>query len=93
MTETHKHPNYVGIWIALVILFVLSVLAGVLGATRLAITGIFALAVAKAFLVISYYMHLKFEARWMRVLMFSVLVLVAVLFVGLMPDILYVYGD
>lgn len=93
MAETQKHPNYVGIWIALVVLFVLSVGAGFLGETRIAITGIFALAIIKAFLVISYYMHLRFEARWMRILMLSVLVLVGILFVGLVPDILYVYGD
>lgn len=88
----HNDPPYVAIWLALVVLLVASLGAGALGAKRTAVTLIFVLAAVKAFLVISYYMHLKFEPRWPRVLMLSALVLMVVLFFGLMPDIRYVYG-
>jgi len=91
--DAHRtHPNYVAIWFALLALFGVSVGAAYLGATRTATVLIFAIAVAKALLVVSYYMHLKFEPRWIVWLMLGALTCAAVLFWGLMPDIAYVYG-
>lgn len=86
------HPNYVAIWVVLLLLFGASVGAAHLGATRTATLLIFGIAVAKALLVIAYYMHLRFEPRWIVVLMLGALACAVVLFFGLIPDIAYVYG-
>ncbi|UCE03325.1 MAG: cytochrome C oxidase subunit IV family protein [Candidatus Latescibacterota bacterium] len=86
------HPNYVGIWVILLALFGASVGAAYLGATRTATLLIFGIAITKALLVISYYMHLRFEPRWIVILMLGALACATVLFFGLIPDIVYVYG-
>ncbi|MFQ5600254.1 MAG: cytochrome C oxidase subunit IV family protein [Candidatus Krumholzibacteriia bacterium] len=87
-----RHPNYVGIWVALVVLFAGSVASAFLGARTLATALVFSIAVVKALLVISYYMHLRFEPRWLVVVMLCALTCVVVLFFGLIPDIVHVYG-
>ena len=92
MTTDGRHPPYVKIWVALVILLIGSLGAASVGAKRTAVSLIFGLAAIKAFLVISYYMHLRFEPRWLRVLLPCVVGLIVVLFVALIPDIVHVYG-
>jgi cytochrome c oxidase subunit 4 len=91
-SSASPHPNYVAIWVVLLALFGASTGAAYLGATRTATIVIFGIAVAKALLVISYYMHLRFEPRWIVVLMLSALACAIVLFFGLIPDIVFVYG-
>ena len=88
----HRQPNYVAIWVVLVAALFGSVGLSLLQYRRLAATLIFALAVVKAFLVIAYYMHLKFEPRFVAVVVISGFLALTVLFLGLAPDIVHVYG-
>jgi cytochrome c oxidase subunit 4 len=64
-TATHKHPNYVLIWVYLAVLTVVEV--GVAFISHLPKTTLIVLllffAIWKALLVALYFMHLKFE-RW-----------------------------
>lgn len=46
----------------------------------------------KAFLVIAYYMHLKFEPRFIAITIIAGVLCMAILFFGLVPDIVHVYG-
>jgi cytochrome c oxidase subunit IV len=64
-THSHKHPNYVLIWVYLAVLTAVEVGVAFISAmpkTTLLIVLLF-LAVWKALLVALYFMHLKFE-RW-----------------------------
>lgn len=88
----HRHPNYVAIWGVLVVLLGLSVGVGRLGHTVLATVLIFLVAAMKASLVAAYYMHLRFEPRWLTIVMACAVAYMVVLFAGLFPDIVRVYG-
>jgi cytochrome c oxidase subunit 4 len=90
--EAPSTSSYVKVWALLLALLVASIGAGFLGAKTLSATLVFGIAAAKAALVLAYFMHLRLEPRWIAVLMLAVLGLVAILLVGLMPDILHVYG-
>jgi cytochrome c oxidase subunit 4 len=65
MDATHKHPNYVLIWVYLAVLTAVEV--GIAFVSHLSKTTLLilllVLAVWKALLVALYFMHLKFE-RW-----------------------------
>ncbi len=92
MNEQHHIVSYrilVGIWLALLALTALTV-----GITRLELGGykvLAALTIAcvKAWLVISIFMHMKYEGRLLRWLLFLTLVTLAI-FIGLtFFDVLY----
>lgn len=85
--ETHG-PSNVIIWIYLVILAIVSVFASSLMPSPINTVVVFALAVAKAVLVLLYFMHLRVERIFIHSLFFIPLVLVIILYIGLMPDIL-----
>lgn len=51
------------------------------------ILGLMAMAVVKAGLVAWYFMHLKFEGRWVYLLIIPALILATVLVLALIPDI------
>ena len=85
---THRaHPNYVGIWVWLAALMLLSVLASHLPASAVLIIGIvLLLSLVKAMLVALYYMHLKFERRLLLMVIIPPLILAAILVIALLPD-------
>ncbi len=65
MTAERVHPNYVAIWVWLLVLMVAGVLATLLPLDKSAVVGlIFAIAGVKAVLVALNYMHLKSE-NWL----------------------------
>ncbi len=88
----HRHPRYLAIWVALVTLLAVSVVAGFSGNRMLAAAAVFLIAAVKAGLVISYYMGLRFEPRWITVIIGGAFLCIFVLFVGLFFDIVRVYG-
>ena len=51
--------------------------------------GLMVLAITKAFLVGWYFMHLKFEGRWVYLMLVPVCLLAAIVVVGLSPDMAY----
>lgn len=85
--ETHG-PSNVVIWIYLVVLAIVSVfISSVLPAPANTVA-IFALAIAKAALVLFYFMHLRVEKIFIHSLFFIPLLLVIIMFIGLIPDLL-----
>lgn len=88
---TNTHPNYLAIWVWLLVLMGVSVLASAVpGARGLAIAVIFGTAVAKALLVALNYMHLRFESRLILAIAIVPVVCAVVLAVALFPD--FVFG-
>lgn len=57
-----------------------------------AVAAIFAIAGAKAFLVVTYYMGLGAERTWVKWMLGSALLALIILFVGLIPDIVVFAG-
>ena len=90
MTTERVHPNYVTLWVWLVVLLVAGVLAPRLPMGKSAINNlIFAIAAVKAVLVALNYMHLRSESWLIYALaIIPVLLVVALTFV-LFPDIVF----
>ena len=87
MTTHAPRSNYVAIWVWLVLLMAAGVAASFLpGARGLAVTVIFATAVAKALLVALHYMHLKLEPLVIYAIVLVPVAFVVVLGLTLLPD-------
>lgn len=93
--SSHSHPSYFKIYIMLLILFVISVLGPELaewmdlqGATRLILILVtaFGIALVKAYYVLAYFMHLKFEKIYAPYLLLSMVALLFVFFFGTATD-------
>jgi caa(3)-type oxidase subunit IV len=87
------HPNYVKIYLVLVVLFLISVLGPTLEIKEVTIITAFGIAIVKATMVAAYFMHLNVEKRYIWYLLLTMLVLVAVLFAGVSPDVLKRGGE
>jgi caa(3)-type oxidase subunit IV len=88
-SEAHiHHPNYIRIWAVLLVLLVVSVLGPLTGIRPLILITAFGVAVVKAYLVARNFMHVNIERRWIPYLLLVCLILVAVLFVGVAPDVM-----
>lgn len=96
MSEDHKHPNYMLIWVVLLVLTVLEVAAaylpGILPEMKetiiyITIFLLLGMAFVKAGLVAWYFMHLKFEQKNFVLIVSFPLVLACVLVILLWPDV------
>ena len=85
--ETHG-PSNVIIWIYLVVLAMVSVFVSSIFPAPANTVAVFTLAIAKAVLVLLYFMHLRVEKIFIHSLFFIPLILVVIMFIGLMPDLL-----
>jgi cytochrome c oxidase subunit 4 len=88
-SEHDHHPNYVLIWGVLVSALLVSLFLGYMDLPVVATVLIFTIAIAKAWLVVAYYMHLKFEPYYVLVIMGTGLACLYFLFFGLVPDIVF----
>jgi caa(3)-type oxidase subunit IV len=86
---SYDTPNYVLIWGILVSALLVSLFLGYMDLPVIAAVLIFSIAIAKAWLVVAYYMHLKFEPFYILVIMATGLACLYFLFVGLVPDIVF----
>ena len=90
MTSEGAHPNYVAVWVWLVVLMIAGVLASYLPLGRSAVVVlIFLIAAAKATLVGLYYMHLRFESGVIYAMAIVPVVLVIGLTFLLFPDFVF----
>jgi cytochrome c oxidase subunit 4 len=87
--EVKKHPNYVALWGVLVAALAVSLLMAEMHLPVVAVVLIFSIAIVKAGLVAAYYMHLRYEPFFVVVIMAAGLMCLYVLFVGLVPDVVY----
>lgn len=85
--DYHGHPNYLGVYLALLVFFGLSLAAGALGHSTLAVILIFGTAIVKAVLVVANFMHLKFEPKLALLLIAIVLFIILSFYFGVYPDV------
>ncbi|NJD68198.1 MAG: hypothetical protein C3F12_03125 [Candidatus Methylomirabilota bacterium] len=90
MTAERVHPNYITIWIWLIVLMLAGVMATLLPLDSSVIVGlIFVIASVKAVLVALNYMHLKSENWLIYALAIVPVLLVVAMILVLFPDIVY----
>jgi caa(3)-type oxidase subunit IV len=89
--EYHGHANYFKIWGALVTIFIISLGIGAMGNSKLAVAVIFALAIVKTLLVLGYFMHLKWEPKFIWWIFAFGAVCLFIFYYGVLPDIHNVY--
>ncbi|GIW45887.1 MAG: hypothetical protein KatS3mg077_3169 [Candidatus Binatia bacterium] len=82
------HPNYVKVYVALLVLFAISVLGPLFGHPWVTLITAFGVAVVKATMVAAYFMHLNIERRYIWYLLFTMLAFMGLLFAGVAPDVL-----
>ena len=87
MIESHKEPNYMGVFLLLTVLTAVEIGVIYLPIPKLIIgTLLIVLALSKAVLVALYFMHLKFEKRTLGIIALTPLVLCTLLIISLLPD-------
>jgi cytochrome c oxidase subunit 4 len=93
MSEEHAHPNYMAIFVTMIVLTVLEVLAAKLysfdGWALITLILLVGMAITKAVLVALYFMHLRFETKTFVVVVSAPLVFALILVLGLLPDIAF----
>jgi caa(3)-type oxidase subunit IV len=92
MPEQH-HPDYKKIYIALVILLAISVAGPHVGLKWLTLITAFGVAFVKANLVVENFMHLKWEKVLAKWVLGTALLLMALFFAGVSPDVMEHTGD
>lgn len=85
--DYHGHPNYFRIYIALVVILIVSVVLGELLSKELAVFTIFTLAAVKALMVLGQFMHLKWEPKFVWGIAVAGLVWASIFYVLVYPDI------
>ena len=90
MQGDHPHPPYVKIFWVLLGLTLLSIVFSQVLPKTFAPYLIFTLSTIKATLIALYYMHLKYEGKWILSLAIIPLIIFVVILVAVMPDALVV---
>ena len=86
------HTNYVKVWAILVVLLAVSVIGPFIGSALnafwLTLATAFGIAIVKAYLVAKNFMHVNIEKRFVGYLLVTMLVLMALFFGGVSPDVM-----
>lgn len=84
----HAHPRYVLIYGTLMVLLLVSIFGPMLGGKAVILITAFGVAVVKALMVCAYFMHLKFERKYVWWILLMCVLFLGVLFFGLAPDVM-----
>ena len=85
----HGHTSYLAVYVALLVIFVLSLLVGI-SDSNFALYTIFSMAIIKALLVVGYFMHLLWEPLFLSIVVGFAVLCLFFLFFGVMPDVIFV---
>ncbi len=85
--DYHGHPNYLKIYVSLLVLFAISLAAGLIGNTTIMLLVVFGTALIKAILVLGKFMHLQWEPGLVWVAVGLVFFILFAFFWGVYPDI------
>lgn len=91
--HAHNHPNYILIYVILLALLVVSIIGPELEIPAVTLLTAFGIAIVKAYMVCAYFMHLKFEKRYISLLLFASVGLLFLFFAALAPDVMKKSGD
>ncbi|MDZ7781289.1 MAG: c-type cytochrome [Gemmatimonadota bacterium] len=84
----HHDVNYKKIYFTLLGLLVVSVIGPEFGILWVTLVTAFGVAIVKAYLVIENFMHLRWEKKLMKWMLTSSLAVMALMFVGISPDVM-----
>lgn len=87
------HPSYLKTYITLVVLLTISVVGPMFGHPLLTLITAFGIAVVKAYLVASRFMHLNIEKRIVSYLLLAALALLVLFYAGVAPDVMKHRGN
>jgi caa(3)-type oxidase subunit IV len=86
--------SYINIWLIILVLFGVTIAVSQISPSRPLLVAIaFGIAVIQAVLVAAYFMHLKGEKRYIHYLLYSMLVAMAMLFMGTRTDVGHYSGE
>ncbi|MCB0366661.1 MAG: cytochrome C oxidase subunit IV family protein [Bdellovibrionaceae bacterium] len=80
--------HYVKIWVWLTVLFIISVCGPMLGIQAVTIITAFGIALVKAYLVASNFMHLNIEKKYVIYMLLGMVLMVILFFAGTAPDVM-----
>ena len=86
MSHHTSYPHYIKIWGILLGLLVVSVCGPMLGHKIVTLITAFGIAIVKAYIVASQFMHLNVEKKYISWLLLGMVCLLLVFFMGTAPD-------
>ncbi len=86
--QAQQPVEYTTIFGILMAALIVSLIIGHFSQSPWAVGVIFLIAAVKAWLVVAHFMHLTIEPRFIKVLVLCLVVVLAILFIGLAPDII-----
>jgi caa(3)-type oxidase subunit IV len=93
MGDAHSSPiGYVKIWAWLLLLLIISILGPMLGHPVLTLITAFGIALVKAFLVASHFMHLNIEKKIVWYMLAGMVLMVVLFFFGTAADVMKEHG-
>jgi len=87
------HPNYRKIYLVLLVLLAISVAGPFVGIKWITLITAFGIALVKARLVVQNFMHLKWEKKVARIVLAGSLLLMALFFTAVAPDVMKHHGS
>src|SRR5690606_20899534 len=91
--EHAHHPNYVRVYVILLVLLLVSIAGPELGIRWVTLVTAFGVAVWKAYLVAKNFMHLNLAPRYVGYLVATVLLFMVLFFAGTAPDVMKQEGE
>jgi caa(3)-type oxidase subunit IV len=96
--DTHKDEHhgpsfYVKIYLVLLVLLVVSIIGPELNNRVLTLITAFGIAIIKALMVAAYFMHLKVEKKYIWYMLYSMLLMVCMFFLGTASDVMKPDGN
>ena len=92
MSDTYAPMKYVKIWGILLMLLAISIVGPMFEKPALTLITAFGIALVKALLVASYFMHLNVERRYIRYMLYAMVLVIGLFFAGTAPDIMQANG-
>jgi caa(3)-type oxidase subunit IV len=92
MSQTDSAAKYVKIWAILLVLLVVSIVGPLFEVPMLTLITAFGIAMVKASLVAIHFMHLNVEKRYIRYMLYAMVLVIGLFFAGTAPDIMKATG-
>ena len=93
MSDTYAPMKYVKIWGILLLLLAASIIGPMFERPTVTLMTAFGIALVKASLVATYFMHLNVEKRYIRYMLYAMLLMIGLLFAGTAPDVMRASGQ
>lgn len=92
-SEAHGSSHYIKIWAILTVLLFVSISGPLVGIRLITLLTAFGIAIVKAVMVAREFMHLKIEKRLVSYILLTMLLLMAIFFYGVAPDVMTGHGQ